>query len=58
MKSLHIQQKKLFLLTKDSNLPIFSVSQIITNLTQYELSLEESDLLKAALYFSIQPDKI
>ena len=29
-----------------------------TNLTQYELSQEESDLLKAGLYFSIQPDKI
>ena len=26
--------------------------------TQYELSQEESDLLKAGLYFSIQPDKI
>ena len=25
---------------------------------QYELSHEESDLLKAGLYFSIQPDKI
>ena len=25
---------------------------------QYELSQEESDLLKASLYFSIQPDKI
>ena len=30
----------------------------ITNLTQCELSQEESDLLKAGLYFSIQPDKI
>ena len=28
------------------------------NLTQYELFQEESDLLKAGLYFSIQPDKI
>ena len=28
------------------------------NLTQYELSQEESDLPKVALYFSIQPDKI
>ena len=25
---------------------------------QYELSQEESDLLKAVLYFSVQPDKI
>ena len=24
---------------------------------QYELSQEESDILKASLYFSIQPDK-
>ena len=30
----------------------------ITSLTQYELSQEESDLLKASLYFSIQPEKI
>ena len=30
----------------------------ITNLTQYELSQEESDLLKAGLNFSIRPDKI
>ena len=29
-----------------------------TNLTQYELSQEESDLLKIGLYFSIQQDKI
>ena len=33
-------------------------NETITNLTQYELSQEESDLLKAGLYFSIQPDKI
>ena len=32
--------------------------ETITNLTQYELSQEESTLLKAGLYFSIQPDKI
>ena len=32
--------------------------EIITNLTKYELSQEESDLLKAGLYFSIQRDKI
>ena len=30
----------------------------ITNLTQYKLSQEEPNLLKASLYFSIQPDKI
>ena len=40
------------------SLPIFTANETITNLTQYELSQEESDLLKAGLYFSIQPDKI
>ena len=45
-------------LTRDYNLPIFTANEIITNLTQYELSQEEPDLLKAGLYFSIQPDKI
>ena len=30
----------------------------MTSLTQYELSQEESYLLKAGLYFLIQPDKI
>ena len=45
-------------LTRDCNLPIFTANETITNLTQYELSQEESDLLKAGLYFSIQPDKI
>ena len=38
--------------------PIFTANETITNLTQYELSQEESNLLKAGLYFSIQPDKI
>ena len=40
------------------NLPIFTTNETITNPTQYELSQEEFDLLKAGLYFSIQPDKI
>ena len=31
---------------------------MITNHTQYELSQEESNLLKAGLNFSIQPDKV
>ena len=57
-KSLHTQQKKLSSLTRDCNLTIFTANETITNLTQYELSQEESDLLKAGLYFSIQPDKI
>ena len=43
---------------RDCNLPIFTANETITNLTQYELSQEESDLLKVGLYFSIQPDKI
>ena len=46
------------LLTRDCSLSIFTANKTITNLTQYELSHEESDLLKAGLYFSIQPDKI
>ena len=44
--------------TRDCSLPIFTANKTITNLTQYELSQEEYDLLKAGLYFSIQPDKI
>ena len=56
--SLYTQQKKLSSLMRDCNLPIFTANETITNLTQYELSQEESDLLKAGLYFSIQPDKI
>ena len=43
---------------RNCNLSIFTANKTITNLTQYELSQEESDLLKAGLYFSIQPDKI
>ena len=43
LKSFYIQQKKLSSLTRD---------------THYELSQEKSGLLKAGLYFSIQPDKI
>ena len=37
---------------------LFTANETITNLTQYELSQEETDLLKAGLYFPIQPDKI
>ena len=57
-KSLYTQQQKLSSLTRDCNLPTFTANETITNLTQYELSQEESDLLKAGLYFLIQPDKI
>ena len=58
LKPLCTQQKKLSLLTRDCSLPIFTANESITNRTQYELSQEESDLLTAGLYFSIQPDKI
>ena len=58
LKCLCTQQKKLSLLTRDCSLPIFTANETITNLTPYELSQEESDLLKAVFYFSIQPDKI
>ena len=57
-KSLYTQQKKLSSLTRDCNLPIFTANKTITNLTQYELSQGETDLLETGLYFSIQPDKI
>ena len=57
-KSLYTRQKRLSSLTRDCNLPIFTANEAIPNLTQYELSQEESDLLKAGLYFSIHPDKI
>ena len=57
-KLLNTQQKKLSSLTRHCNLPIFTANKTITNLTQYELSQEEFDLIKAGLYFSIQPDKI
>ena len=45
-------------MTRDYRLPIFTANGTITNLSQYELSQEVSDLLKAGLYFSIQPGKI
>ena len=57
-KLLYTRQKKLFSLARDCSLPIFTANKTITNLTQYELSQEESDLLKADLYFSIPPDKL
>ena len=37
---------------------MFAANETMTNLTLYELSQKESNLLKAGLYFSIQPDKI
>ena len=56
--SLNTHQKKLSSLTRNYSLPTFTSNETITNLTQYELSQEEADLLKTGLYFSIQPDKI
>ena len=43
---------------RDCTLSVFTADETITNLTQFELYQEESNLLKAGLYFSIQPDKI
>ena len=57
-KSPNTQHKKLSSLTRNCSLPTFTSNETITNLTQYELSQEESDLLKAGLYFTIQPNKI
>ena len=57
-KSLYTPQKKLSSLTRGCSLHIFTANETITNLTQYELFQEKSNLLKASLYFSIQPDKI
>ena len=45
--------KKLSSLMRDCNLPIFTANETITN----KLPKEKSDLLKAGLYFSIQPNK-
>ena len=55
---LYTQHKKLSSLGSGCSLPIFTANETITKLTQYELSQEETDLLKEGLYFSIQPDKI
>ena len=57
-KLLNTQHKKLSSLTRNCSLLTFTSNETITNLTQYELCQEEFDLLKAGLYFSIQPDKI
>ena len=57
-KSLYTHHKKLSSLTRSCSLPIFTANETITNFAQYELSQVETDLVKAGLYFSIQPDKI
>ena len=50
-KLLYIQQKTLSSLMRDCYLPIFTANETIANLMQYELSQEESDLLKAVYTF-------
>ena len=57
-KPLHTQQQKLSSLKRSSRLPTFTANKIINNLTQSDSSQEESDLIKAGLYFSIRPNKI
>ena len=50
-KLLYIQQKTLSSLMRDCYLPIFTANETIANLMQYELSQEESDLLKVVYTF-------
>ena len=57
-KLLYTQRKKLLSLTRGCSLPIFTANETITNLTQYELFQEETDLIKAGLYFPIKADEI
>ena len=52
-KLLYTQQKNLSSLKRVCILPIFSANKTITNLTQYEIFHEESEFLKADLYFPI-----
>ena len=55
----HTLNKKMFsLLMKNCNLRIFTDNETITIITRYELSQEESNLLKTGLSFLIHPDKI
>ena len=56
--SLYTQHKNFPSFTRGCSLPIFTANETITNLTQYELSQKETNLLKVGLYFSVQPDKI
>ena len=57
-KSLYTKHKKLSSLTRGCSLPIFTAKETITKLMQYKVSQEETNLLKASLYFPIQTDKI
>ena len=56
--SLYTQHKNFPSFIRGYSLPIFKANETITNFTQYELSQEETNLLKVGLYFSIQPDKV
>ena len=56
-KSLYTQHKKIIITDEELQLT-YTANKIITNLTQYDVSQEKTDLLKAGFYFSIQPDKI
>ena len=53
-----LNTKKLSSLTRGCSLLIFTANETITNLKQYKLSQQETDLLKAGLYFSFQLNKI
>ena len=55
----HTLNKKMFSsLMRDCSSPIFTANKTITIITRYELSQEESNLLKAGLYLLIHPDQI
>ena len=52
-KLLNTQHKKLSSLMRNCSLPTFTSNKTITNLTQYELSQEESYLLLKQVYISL-----
>ena len=56
-KTITCHEKKLKSLTKNSVIP-FSPHQTITNLSNYQLSYEEEDILKYGLNFGIPPKRI
>ena len=50
--------EKIIIIKEGLQLTYITANKTITNHTQYELAQEESDLFKAGLYFSFQPEKI
>ena len=54
-KCVKIQEKKLKNLTKHTSLQCLNPNKTITNLTNYNLTQEETELLKNGLFFSIAP---